>query len=138
MKSGIRDPESSMRNQGRAGFPYSASRVPHTASRVRIPSSIAIDILDEAHSLGLAMARLARNAELRGRLGRAAQSWWQRRHSVEVMVEDYVHLLDEAAALPPPAVELPAHLRADGTRTLRSLAAPLGLIDALSQDGFLE
>ena len=84
------------------------------------------------------MTRLARHAELRARLGRAAQAWWQRTHSVEVMVEDYVRLIDEAAALAAPAVELPAHLRADGTQALRSIAAPLGLIGALSQDGLLE
>ena len=102
------------------------------------PICIAIDILDEDHSLAVAMTRLARHAELRARLGRAAQAWWQRTHSVEVMVEDYVHLIGEAAALPTPAVELPAHLRADGTGTLRSIAAPLGLIDALSQNGLLE
>ncbi len=118
-----------------------ASMSSHPSSDIHHPASpicIAIDILDEDHSLALAMTRLARHAELRARLGRAAQAWWQRTHSVEVMVEDYVHLIEEAAALPTPAVELPAHLRADGTGTLRSIAAPLGLIDALSQDGLLE
>ena len=57
--------------------------------RVSDPVCVAVDILDEDHSLALAMTRLARHAELRARLGRAAQAWWRRTHSVEVMVEDY-------------------------------------------------
>jgi glycosyltransferase involved in cell wall biosynthesis len=102
------------------------------------PICVAIDILDEDHSLVLAMSRLARDGALRAQLGRAAREWWRRTHSVDAMVEDYVQLIGEAAALPPPAVELPAHLRADGTRTLRALTAPLGLSAVLSRDGLLE
>jgi len=102
------------------------------------PVCIAVDILDEDHSLVLAMSKLARDGALRAQLGRAAREWWRRTHSVDAMVEDYVQLIGEAAALPPPAVELPAHLRADGTRRLRALAAPLGLGAVLSRDGLLE
>jgi hypothetical protein len=102
------------------------------------PICVAIDILDEDHSLVLAMSRLARDGALRAQLGRAAREWWRRTHSVDAMVEDYVQLIGEAAALPPPAVELPAHLRADGTRTLHALTAPLGLSAVLSRDGLLE
>jgi glycosyltransferase involved in cell wall biosynthesis len=102
------------------------------------PVSVAIDILDEDHSLLLAMSRLARDGALRAQLGRAAREWWRRTHSVEAMVEDYVQVIGEAAALPPPVVELPEHLRADGTRRLRALAAPFGLSASLSRDGLLE
>jgi glycosyltransferase involved in cell wall biosynthesis len=107
-------------------------------ANVEAPVCVAIDILDEDHSLLLAMSRLARDGGLRMQLGRAAREWWRRTHSVEVMVEDYVQLIGEAAALPPSVVELPEHLRADGTRTLRALAAPLGLSASLSRDGLLE
>jgi glycosyltransferase involved in cell wall biosynthesis len=102
------------------------------------PICVAIDILDEDHSLVLAMSRLAGDAALRAQLGRAARGWWRRTHAVDAMVGDYVELIGEAAALPPPVVELPEHLRADGTRTLRALTTPLGLSAALSRDGLLE
>src|SRR5690606_8322021 len=43
--------------------------------------SVAIDILDEDHSLRLAMRRLAGDAGLRDTLGRAAASYWEMHHS---------------------------------------------------------
>jgi hypothetical protein len=99
---------------------------------------VALDILDEDHSLRLALRRLASDADLRATLGRAAQAWWQREHSPDAMVEDYMRLIEEAVSAPAPAVELPSHLRTDGDTTLRSLVTPLGLGDALSRDGLLE
>ncbi len=87
---------------------------------------VAIDILDEAHSLRLAMRRLATDADLRARLGRAARAWWAREHSVDVMVEDYVWAMARAVERPAPSVELPIHLRDDGERTLRGLIEPFG------------
>ena len=99
---------------------------------------VGVDILDEDHSLRLALRRLATDADLRATLGRAAYAWWQREHSVPAMLDDYVRVIAEAASAPAPAVELPSHLRADGSATLRSLGASLGLADALSRDGLLE
>jgi len=99
---------------------------------------VSIDILDEDHSLRLAMRRLAMDAELRTRLGQAAREWWQREHSVDVMVDDYLRAMDMATKKTPAPVELPRHLRDDGTARLRALAEPFGVAAALSRDGFLE
>lgn len=89
--------------------------------------SVAIDILDEDHSLRLAMRRLAGDAGLRDTLGRAAASYWEMHHSPGRMVEDYRRLIARAIARPAPSPELPAHLRADGTARLAALLEPFGL-----------
>ena len=91
------------------------------------PVCIAIDILDEDHSLRLAMRRLATDPALRERLGRAGLDWWEREHTVEAMVEDYERVMRDAASRPDPAVDLPAHLRNAGDRKLRALLAPFGI-----------
>jgi glycosyltransferase involved in cell wall biosynthesis len=91
------------------------------------PIRIAIDILDEAHSLRLAMRRLARDEELRARLGRAAFRYWQTHHSIDGMVDDYRRAIARAIETPAPAVSLPQHLRADGTERLTTLLRPFGL-----------
>jgi glycosyltransferase involved in cell wall biosynthesis len=88
---------------------------------------VAIDVLDEDHSLRLAMRRLAADAALREQLGRAARDWWTREHSLEVMVEDYERVMKEAASRPDPGVDLPAHMRNRGDRTLRALLRPSGV-----------
>jgi hypothetical protein len=41
------------------------------------PVVVSLDPLDEEHSLGLALARLSKDAALRAQLGAAGQSWWQ-------------------------------------------------------------
>jgi glycosyltransferase involved in cell wall biosynthesis len=95
------------------------------------PVCVAIDILDEDHSLRLAMRRLGQDGALREQLGRAGQEWWAREHSLDVMVEDYERVIAAAIARPAevPAVDdgAPPHLRDAGDRTLRALLAPFGL-----------
>lgn len=91
------------------------------------PVCVAIDILDEDHSLRLAMRRLAADGALREQLGRAGQAWWAREHSVEVMADDYERVMKDAAARPDPGVTLPAHMRDAGDRKLQSLLAPFGI-----------
>lgn len=90
------------------------------------PVTVAIDVLDEDHSLRVAMRRLARDADLRAQLGANAREWWRREHSVEAMVDDYVRIIRAAAARPVPDVDLPAHLAPAGTRLLHELSAPFG------------
>jgi glycosyltransferase involved in cell wall biosynthesis len=90
------------------------------------PICVAIDILDEDHSLRLAMRRLATDAGLRAALGRAAREWWAREHSVDVMVDDYVRAMARAVERSAPSVELPIHVRDDGEGTLRDLIRPFG------------
>jgi len=90
------------------------------------PVRIAIDILDEAHSLRLAMRRLAGDSDLRARLGRHAFRYWQAHHSVEGLLGDYRRVIAQAIDTPTPAVSLPPHLRADGTERLATLLRPFG------------
>jgi glycosyltransferase involved in cell wall biosynthesis len=91
------------------------------------PVAVAIDILDEAHSLRLAMRRLARDAGLRGTLGRAARDYWVREHSPEAMVADYHRIIPLAAARPAPSAALPAHLRSDESETMERILSGFGL-----------
>jgi hypothetical protein len=67
-----------------------------------LPIGVAIDIMDEAHSLRLALYRLAVDAALRARLGRAAREHWRTRHTVAHMVADLVRAIDRAVAEPAP------------------------------------
>jgi glycosyltransferase involved in cell wall biosynthesis len=88
------------------------------------PVTVAVDILDEDHSLVLAMRRLARDADLRARLGAAARQYWEREHREAVMQAGYERLLQLAAARPAPAASLPAHLRPDPLAHLGDLLSP--------------
>jgi glycosyltransferase involved in cell wall biosynthesis len=90
------------------------------------PVTVGIDITDEQHSLRLALRRLATDADLRERLGRAAARYWEREHSVEGMVEDYRRVIALAITRPIPLPALPAHLLADGRRRLHELLGPFG------------
>ena len=66
------------------------------------PVSISIDILDEDHSLRLAMRRLAADNRLRATLGRNARELWEERFRVERMVSAYSHVIEAASAAPLP------------------------------------
>ncbi len=88
--------------------------------------AVAIDILDEEHSLRLAIEMLGRNAALRARLGAAARRYWEREHTVERMTDDYQRAIARAAAMPVPDVRLPAHLRPDPLAFTREIVAPFG------------
>ena len=100
---------------------------PHGGRTSAEPLCIAVDILDEDHSLGLAMRRLATQPALRERLGHAAAEYWRREHAPEHMVEDYLALIDRALHRGVPQPALPAHLLADGGRVLDEIAAQFGV-----------
>ena len=91
------------------------------------PVTIGLDILDEEHSLRLALRRLARDEGLRAQLGRAAVAYWERNHAPARMLDDYRRVIARAATIPVPAPDLPAHLRTDGTAHLDQLLEPFGL-----------
>lgn len=109
----------------RTWVPRVAVRGPRSAASDAV--TIALDILDEDHSLRLAMRRLATDAELRARLGAEGQRYWEREHSVGTMLSDYRRVLPIAAARPVPRVDLPAHLVVDGGSLLRVLSRQVGL-----------
>lgn len=85
--------------------------------------AVAIDILDEDHSLRLAMRRLAADPALRDRLGREARQYWEREHTVTRMIEDYERVIAATLSQPSPDVTLPTHLRPDPERHARELVA---------------
>ena len=93
----------------------------------REPVTVAVDILDEDHSLRLAMRRLATDATLRRSLGAAGRHFWQREHSMPRMVEDYERVIAEAVATPAQDVTLPSHLVNDGDRLLNDTLAQFSL-----------
>ncbi|HEX5216361.1 MAG TPA: glycosyltransferase family 4 protein [Vicinamibacterales bacterium] len=92
----------------------------------RPPIAVAIDILDEDHSLRRAMVRLATDASLRRALGAAGREYWEATHTVERMVADYERVLARAAATPAPDAALPATLRPDPFTSLDQLLAETG------------
>jgi glycosyltransferase involved in cell wall biosynthesis len=100
----------------------------HTSPTLDAPAPVAvgIDILDEDHSLRLALQRLVRDDDLRRRLGTAARAWFEAHHTIERMRADYQRLLGDARARPAPPAVVPAHLRPDPLAHARQLAADAG------------
>jgi glycosyltransferase involved in cell wall biosynthesis len=96
--------------------------------------AVAVDILDEDHSLALAMRRLALDAALRAELGASARRHWGAGHTVEHMAADYERAIQAAAAAPAaPGRPLPAHVTEDHTGLVRRLAAEVGVaVDLLA------
>jgi glycosyltransferase involved in cell wall biosynthesis len=91
------------------------------------PVAVALDILDEDHSLRLAMRRLAQDPALRTALGRAGRRHWQSAHSHDAMLDDYRRVIARTIGAPVPDAPLPAHLRPDGGRVLREVLEPFGV-----------
>ena len=93
-------------------------------------SCVSIDILDEHHSLRLAMSRLTGDPALRERLGQGAQQLWQRRFTFDRLVRDFEAIFPQALDIPLSEVRrasLPTHIRADGTDRVKSLLTPFGV-----------
>jgi glycosyltransferase involved in cell wall biosynthesis len=92
--------------------------------------AVSIDILDEDHSLELAMRRLALDVPLRERLGRAARRYWEATATLPLMLDDYMRVLANAAARPAPdpaRLGLPAHLLEDHASHGRQIAGEFGV-----------
>ena len=89
------------------------------------PVTVAIDILDEAHSLGLALGRLAADSALRDRLGRAARRYWERTHTFARMRDEYLAVIDRAANRSR-TVSHPPVLEYDPLSQARALTAGFG------------
>jgi glycosyltransferase involved in cell wall biosynthesis len=95
------------------------------------PACVGVDILDEEHSLGLAMRRLATDARLRASLGRAGRRLWEDRFTLHRMVADYLDAIDEARGAPLPGAEarggFPEHFLSDGTEQASALVRAMGV-----------
>ena len=79
---------------------------------------VSIDILDEIHSLTLAIRRLATDARLRDTLGEAAHTLWSKKMRLEQMAAGYEQVIARAIAattanLSKP-IAFPQHLRSTG------------------------
>jgi glycosyltransferase involved in cell wall biosynthesis len=99
------------------------------ASDAGPPVTVAVDILDEDHSLRLAMQRLARDRALRDSLGGAAQAYWRSQHSPAAMLEDYRRVIALAQSSPGPlrtSLDALPHLTGEGRRTLDEVLAAFG------------
>jgi len=89
--------------------------------------AVSIDLLDEEHSLQLALERLATDPALRHRLGETARTWWRTHHQIAPMADAYLCVIATAITTPAPARRLPPHLMDDGTAHARRLATDLGV-----------
>jgi glycosyltransferase involved in cell wall biosynthesis len=96
------------------------------AGRRAEPITVAVDILDEDHSLRLAMRRLARDRDLRDELGRAGRRHWEAEHSFDRVVRDYERAMTRARSAPDPVSDRPAHLRPPALDQARTLAVEFG------------
>jgi glycosyltransferase involved in cell wall biosynthesis len=90
------------------------------------PIAIAIDVLDEAHSLGLAFRRLATDAALRDSLGRAGRRYWEQHHRVARMRDDYLALIGRTVERQPFLPPSASGLEYDPLRHARALVADFG------------
>jgi glycosyltransferase involved in cell wall biosynthesis len=91
------------------------------------PITVAVDIMDEDHSLRLAMRRLAADPALRAALGAAARDYWAAHHSVAGMVLDYRRALRLAVDTPARPAGLPPHVSDDGSRRLSAMLEGFGV-----------
>jgi glycosyltransferase involved in cell wall biosynthesis len=89
------------------------------------PVGVGIDLLDEHHSLKLAIRRLATDEKLRVMLGSNARALWSERFRLEGMVEGYQRVIGQLLEAPlrraDGARALPLHLRASGSERAESL-----------------
>jgi glycosyltransferase involved in cell wall biosynthesis len=102
------------------------------------PIGVSIDILDEDHSLKLAMRRLAADAPMREMLGRNARRLWSERFRLEQMASRYRGVIDLALSSAPlhssGVARLPRHLLESGTEHTDELLQEAGLSKALNGD----
>jgi glycosyltransferase involved in cell wall biosynthesis len=96
------------------------------------PVAVSIDLLNEDHSLKLALERLAGDPHLREQLGRAARAWWEAHHQLAPMADAYHQRLVGGQTLPAPRIALPEHLTSNGSRQARALSEDLGMSDGVS------
>jgi hypothetical protein len=89
------------------------------------PAGVSIDILDEGHSLKLAIRRLATDEKLRAMLGANARAIWGERFRLEGMVSGYQRVIAQLLQAAPERTgyltTLPVHLRSSGAEHAESI-----------------
>ncbi len=93
---------------------------------VHRPIAVSIDVLDEDHSLTLALKRLTTDGALREQLGASAADYWRARHTLEHMVSDYETVMQRTIGQSRAQSELPEHLRPESVAHTRDILAPFG------------
>jgi len=95
----------------------------------RQPVGVSIDILDESHSLKLALRRLVADEKLRSALGANARELWRHRFHFESMAEGYAAAIARALNDPMPSADaragLPRHLQSTGAEYAEELLEPI-------------
>jgi len=97
----------------------------------REPVAVSIDVVDEDHSLQLALDGLVPDAARRRRIESAARGWWAAHHQRAAMADAYERVLPIAARTPAPSIALPPHLTDNASEHGRSLARELGVAERL-------
>jgi glycosyltransferase involved in cell wall biosynthesis len=97
----------------------------------REPVAVSIDVVDEDHSLQLALDGLVADAARRRRIESAARAWWAAHHQLAAMADAYERILPIAARTPAPSIPLPRHLTDNASEHGRSLALELGVAERL-------
>jgi glycosyltransferase involved in cell wall biosynthesis len=118
--------------------PRAAGDEPRADGEETGPVGVSIDILDEDHSLQLAMRRLATDPGLRAILSGNARTLWGERFRLERMALAYRDVIGRALTLPSPhratRPPLPVHLLQDGTEHAERLLREAGLFGAVRSD----
>jgi hypothetical protein len=82
------------------------------------------------------MSALARDADLRRRLGAAARAYWAANFRMDHSAEDYERVMCAAAARPTGRPAVPPHLDADGGRRAQEILRPFHIMpNFLRRDG---
>ena len=122
-----RDPASfgeTRRSFGEGGKASTTTDAGETASEAK-PVGVSIDILDEGHSLKLAIRRLATDAKLRATLASNARALWVERFRLEEMVAGYQRVMAQLLQAAPERSDglktLPLHLRSNGAEHAESI-----------------
>ena len=100
------------------------------------PVCVSIDILDEDHSLLLALRRLAEDARLRATLAKNAGELWKARFTLERMADGYDRAIAATIAAGQKGASetaVPQHLIADGSERAISLLRTMHMPDARIQ-----
>jgi glycosyltransferase involved in cell wall biosynthesis len=90
-------------------------------------AAVAIDVLDEDRSLAAALARLLGSGDLRRAMGARGRAWWEAHHQLPAMADAYQRAIAEAADRPIPHPTLPRHLLDDGSGTVDTRLAEMGI-----------
>jgi hypothetical protein len=102
---------------------------PRGQSMSQDPIAVTLDPLDDEHSLVRALTRLATDAPLRDRIGRAAHAWWLANATPAHAALAWRRILEDARVVEPPSrsADWPRHLDDDGTALARTLLREYGV-----------